>query len=613
MTDLRDPSLTGWVTMPLDSPAVTPACSGGGCAPGAAGAATLTRPDDLTPIDRYLLEQQTMTAVERFSSHHDADALPAQARYYRDLIPFDRPQAGQQYAFEVDLDSCSGCKACVTACHSLNGLDEGESFRSVGTLFGTAPAAAATSTSTVTATAASTSTAVVEPWQQTVTAACHHCVDPACLSGCPVDAYEKDPVTGIVKHLDDQCIGCSYCTLMCPYDVPRYNADRGIVRKCDMCSDRLAVGEAPACVQACPTSAISVTIVDVDALLADIAADPKAGLVPAAPSSRHTQPTTRYRSSRPLPTDALPADHFSPPRGHAHLPLTIMLVLTQLAVGAFVLSWLLDGVATPALADQVRPYQAGVALGVGVLALAASTLHLGRPLYAWRAVIGFGHSWLSREIVAFGAFAGLAALYAAAVLGGVSTNVTRPIGAATALAGMLGVLASVMIYVATGRKWWRASHTGPKFGLSAVMTGASAVSLAALAAAATDAGMVTPVLTDIVRPLSLLVVVATAAKLGGEAMIFRHLRDETYTDLRRTAMLMADDLHVVTVWRYFTGLVGGVALPLLLVAMAGSRPPVGAVLVTSLAGLATCTAGELCERWQFFTASTAPRMPGVQQ
>ena len=49
-------------------------------------------------------------------------------------------------------------------------------------------------------------------------------------------AGAKEPLTGIVKHLDDQCIGCKYCTLMCPYDVPHYNQKQGIVRKCDMCS-----------------------------------------------------------------------------------------------------------------------------------------------------------------------------------------------------------------------------------------------------------------------------------------------------------------------------------------------------------------------------------------
>ena len=81
---------------------------------------------------------------------------------------------------------------------------------------------------------------------QHVTSACHHCLDPACPEPpCPVDAYEKDARTGIVKHLDDQCIGCQYCTFTCPYDAPKFHVGKGIVRKCDMCSDRLVAGEAP--------------------------------------------------------------------------------------------------------------------------------------------------------------------------------------------------------------------------------------------------------------------------------------------------------------------------------------------------------------------------------
>src|SRR5262249_30553233 len=106
---------------------------------------------------------------------------------------------GQQYAFSVDLDACTGCKACVSACHSLNGLDDHETWRHIGTLQGGTTR---------------------HPIQQTVTTACHHCLEPACQQGCPVGAYEKD--TGIVRHLDDQCIGCQYCILKCPYDVPQY-------------------------------------------------------------------------------------------------------------------------------------------------------------------------------------------------------------------------------------------------------------------------------------------------------------------------------------------------------------------------------------------------------
>jgi len=243
-----------------------------------------------------------LTAVERFSNR--ADDGPAEVGTYRARLPITAPGPGQQYAFEVDLDACTGCKACVTACHSMNGLDPGESWRSVGLLVGTDDA-----------------------YQQTVTTGCHHCESPACMTGCPVDAYEKDPATGIVHHLDDQCIGCRYCTLTCPYEVPRFNARLGIVRKCDMCAPRLAIGEAPACVQGCPTGAISITTVD--------RGSTRQWQIPASPTPSRTGPTTVYRSSRPVPPSALPADHFEVDPAASHGPLAVMLVLSQLAVGAF--------------------------------------------------------------------------------------------------------------------------------------------------------------------------------------------------------------------------------------------------------------------------------------
>jgi NAD-dependent dihydropyrimidine dehydrogenase PreA subunit len=94
------------------------------------------QPFDLkSRVDAALAEQRELTAVELFSQRHDEDALD-QSPIYRDLIPEGPPGAGEQFAFEVDMDRCTGCKACVTACHNLNGLSENETWRSVGLLLG---------------------------------------------------------------------------------------------------------------------------------------------------------------------------------------------------------------------------------------------------------------------------------------------------------------------------------------------------------------------------------------------------------------------------------------------------------------------------------------------
>src|SRR2546423_705348 len=111
-------------------------------------------------IEQYLREQSAPTAVEHFARLHETSALQGTDRY-QDLIPREGPKPGQQFAFQVDLDACTGCKACVTACHSMNGLDSGEAetWRVVGLLQGGT---------------------AEHPVQQTITTACHHCVDPAC-------------------------------------------------------------------------------------------------------------------------------------------------------------------------------------------------------------------------------------------------------------------------------------------------------------------------------------------------------------------------------------------------------------------------------------------------
>jgi Fe-S-cluster-containing dehydrogenase component len=86
---------------------------------------------------------------------------------------------------------------------------------------------------------------------------CYHCVDPSCVSACPVSAMTKDPINGIVAHSPEACIGCRYCVAACPFGVPRFTYDRAIphISKCQMCRHRVAEGKYAACAEVCPTGA----------------------------------------------------------------------------------------------------------------------------------------------------------------------------------------------------------------------------------------------------------------------------------------------------------------------------------------------------------------------
>ncbi len=407
-----------------------------------------------------LQEQGELSAVDRFADWHDSHSIAATT--YQALMPTTAIKSGQQYAFEVDLDACSGCKACVVACHTLNGLEETETWRKVGAL---------------------SSHSISElPIVQHVTTACHHCVDPGCLNGCPVQAYEKDPLTGVVRHLDDQCFGCKYCTMMCPYEVPQYSSTLGIVRKCDMCSQRLGVGEAPACVQACPNQAIRIAIVDVAAVVASALPETRISLVSTAPLSQITLPTTRYVSKQPCDATAelFSSESIVDSVHDGHLPLVVMIVLTQASVGMWIV---LAGMRLMGNGGS-HFFAALIATAIGIVGVHAALLHLGRPWLAYRAFLGWRTSWLSREAIGFGLFVGasVTATGAQLILGGRSdagsirhdSAFGLALGFADVVAAAVGLAAVVctgMIYVATRRELWGHMRTGLDFGHSTIGLG----------------------------------------------------------------------------------------------------------------------------------------------
>lgn len=489
-------------------------------------------------IDELLAEQQRLqTPVARFAGAHDRGDAARISAFSVQLLPLTAPGPGEQYAFEVDLDSCTGCKACVAACHSLNGLDDNETWRDTGLLVGGDEA---------------------QPFQQVVTTACHHCVDPACLNGCPVLAYEKDPVTGIVRHLDDQCIGCSYCVLKCPYDVPKYNPARGIVRKCDMCQSRLVHGEAPACAQACPTHAISIVTVPIrpDKGRSRLASGTATTFLPGAPDPSYTRPTTRYVTQRRQPDNLRAADAGLLRPQPPHWPLVWMLVLTQVSVG--ILAAVLTGwrgfvfhLATLPLAQL--PLLAWAAATVG---LVASVFHLGQPLKAWRCFLGLRRSWLSREIVVFGFFFVALSVFV----------VMRPhglvLGTVTLALGLSGISCSAMLYADTQRRAWRLWTGAGKFFGTTMVAGLVFVSMPVAALA-----LGTKLLLE-------------SATMHGSDVTARLWRGP----LRRTV-----GLRFAFGAGALVGFAGGFEVP----------------------GILLFVAGELAERYLFFRAVDAPKMPGL--
>ncbi|NLV29991.1 MAG: formate dehydrogenase subunit beta [Acidobacteria bacterium] len=85
---------------------------------------------------------------------------------------------------------------------------------------------------------------------------CMHCADPGCLRACPAPGAVVRHSNGIVDFDQEKCIGCGYCISGCPFDIPRLRREDSRVYKCTLCSDRVAVGLAPACVKSCPTQAL---------------------------------------------------------------------------------------------------------------------------------------------------------------------------------------------------------------------------------------------------------------------------------------------------------------------------------------------------------------------
>ena len=484
-------------------------------------------------------------------------------------IPDRQPSEGEQFRFHFDMGKCIGCKCCVVACNEQNGNPASINWRRVSDIEGGF---------------------FPNATRSHLSMGCNHCVEPTCLSGCPVDAYTKDAATGIVSHSADACIGCQYCTWNCSYGVPQYNADRGVVGKCDMCHGRLSTGAEPACVSACPEGAIAIEIVNV----AEWRAATASGRLSETPTADFSVSTTRV-SGADLAPNARPRDltHIKPE--HPHWPLVVMTVLTQLSVGAFATIWLLQ-----VMGGATRLGVAAIAsLLVGGLALASSTLHLGRPVYAYRALKMWRRSWLSREVLLFAAFAKVAAVYAASLW--FAWPVGAAVGAMTVLLGIAGVFASGSIYRVGSRPAWNTPYTLLQFGL----TGAVLGPLFAGAIGVGDAWW-----------MAMAAMAMAGAALLLLAVRFLHLISADGIELRATARLLSTVLRPAFVARGALLVAGAIVLPL--VASAGGDTWLLGTRVAFAAGLIVTLVGEIVGRYLFFVSvvpmhMAAPYVVGARE
>jgi anaerobic dimethyl sulfoxide reductase subunit B (iron-sulfur subunit) len=148
----------------------------------------------------------------------------------------------KQFGFKYVVENCIQCHACEVACKSWREVELGVNWRKVENIWeGSYPK--------VTCKSASIS--------------CMHCLEPACVEVCPVQAISKRPEDGIVVVDREACIGCGSCVEACPIDVPRYGQDK-LMQKCDMCvNQRASDNEEPPCAATCPTKALSLVKMDV--------------------------------------------------------------------------------------------------------------------------------------------------------------------------------------------------------------------------------------------------------------------------------------------------------------------------------------------------------------
>jgi len=355
-------------------------------------------------------------------------------------------------AFFFDAAACSGCKACQVACKDRSDLEVGRLWRRVSEVAGGG-------------------------WQQEgavwrqdifayhLSVACNHCARPICAEGCPARAITRRE-DGVVLLDEGKCLGCGYCRWVCPYSAPQHHTAAGTMSKCDFCVDVVDAGGEPACVAACPVRALDA------GPLEELAAQhgtQGAGLSPL-PDPALTKPSLVLAAHASGERSDESGVSFTPRprRGLREWSLVGFTLLSQAAAGAAIVGGVLRAFLGSARLDfLLQP----IILILMVLAMGLSTLHLGRPARAPRALLNGRTSWLSREILLAVALAGSAAF--AWATDGLWGSVWWSM-----LLGVAYLVGIARVYMQRTVPVWDRWHTPLGFGQTALRLGGSLALLA---------------------------------------------------------------------------------------------------------------------------------------
>jgi DMSO reductase anchor subunit len=242
--------------------------------------------------------------------------------------------------------------------------------------------------------------------------------------------------------------------------------------------------------------------------------------------------------------------------------------------------------------EEVLPFFVTGLLTV-LAGIGASLFHLGRPLHAWKAFLGFRTSWLSREIVVFGAYAFACLAWSIWLLpADLAPFLPSLRGFALAALVVLGIGAlycSIMVYVDTRRAFWRWSLTAPKFAGTTLLLGLGTGFL----------------FSDRDQIVTVALLTVSLFKLAFEAgFLVVHARNNDRSPNKRSVLVMTRACSQTLAWRFIFGIVGGIIIPVL--ALGFALP-----LSIKVIALGLCLVGEILERVLFFEAVIPERMPGI--